>query len=231
MVSVPTAFLSLRWCGGSRHHAWDLKGFESENRGIVGRDTDGRRAMGPFARRPMGAVCQPRDPPRHRGLGYQDRRASGRLRASNRQSVSGQFLRRRPLGALHFRGSRPPAAHVGRALPRAAKRFAGRVGGPGSGRLSVLVAAAGRIYFTHERDGFECIFTRAVDPATKRPLGAPAEVHRFEGRLTPRNFVAGRLPHLRGPRQAGLRAGRAGAPAVAEAVTERTRRGSVPLFP
>ena len=61
----------------------------------------------------------------------------------------------------------------------------------GAGDYPCWSPAAGRIYFTHERDGFECIFTRAVDPATKRPLGAPAEVHRFEGRLTPRNLLPG----------------------------------------
>jgi Tol biopolymer transport system component len=30
--------------------------------------------------------------------------------------------------------------------------------------------AGGRIYFTQVHDGFECIFTRAVDPVTKRPV-------------------------------------------------------------
>ena len=61
----------------------------------------------------------------------------------------------------------------------------------GAGDYPCWSPAAGRIYFTHERNGYECIFTRAVDPATKRPLGAPAEVHRFEGRLTPRNLWPG----------------------------------------
>ena len=61
----------------------------------------------------------------------------------------------------------------------------------GAGDYPRWSPAAGRIYFTHQRDGYECIFTRAVDPATKRPLGAPAEVHRFEGRLTPRNLWPG----------------------------------------
>ena len=61
----------------------------------------------------------------------------------------------------------------------------------GAGDYPCWSPAAGRIYFTHERNGYECIFTRAVDPATKRPLGAPAEVHRFVGRLTPRNLWPG----------------------------------------
>jgi hypothetical protein len=51
--------------------------------------------------------------------------------------------------------------------------------------------AGGRIYFARERDGYECIFTRGADPATKRPLGEAAEVLRFNGRLTPRNLQAG----------------------------------------
>jgi len=138
----------------------------------------------------------------------------------------GQFLRRRPLGALHFRGSRPPAAHVGRP-------FRGLQNVPpaewvdlGPGDYPCWSPAAGRIYFTHERNGYECIFTRAVDPPPSgrwvRQRGAP-----FRGTADAAELVAGRLPHLRGPRQAGLRAGRAGAPASAEAVTERTRRGSV----
>jgi Tol biopolymer transport system component len=43
----------------------------------------------------------------------------------------------------------------------------------------------GRVYFTQVHDGFECIFTRAVDPVTKRPVGPVAEVQHFHGRLTP----------------------------------------------
>jgi Tol biopolymer transport system component len=42
----------------------------------------------------------------------------------------------------------------------------------------------GRIYFTQVHDGFECIFTRAVDPATKRPEGRVTEVQHLHGRLT-----------------------------------------------
>jgi Tol biopolymer transport system component len=51
--------------------------------------------------------------------------------------------------------------------------------------------AGGRIYFTQVHDGFECIFTRAVDPATKRPAGPVAEVQHFHGRLTPRGLRPG----------------------------------------
>jgi dipeptidyl aminopeptidase/acylaminoacyl peptidase len=44
--------------------------------------------------------------------------------------------------------------------------------------------AGGRIYFTQVHDGFECIFTRAVDSVTKRPVGPVTEVQHFHGRLT-----------------------------------------------
>ena len=49
----------------------------------------------------------------------------------------------------------------------------------------------GRIYFTQVHDGFECIFTRAVDPATKRPVGPVTEVQHFHGRMTPRGLAPG----------------------------------------
>jgi hypothetical protein len=39
-------------------NSWDLKGSESEDRGIVGTDADRRRALGSFARRPVGAGGQ-----------------------------------------------------------------------------------------------------------------------------------------------------------------------------
>ncbi len=61
----------------------------------------------------------------------------------------------------------------------------------GAGDYPRWSPAGGRVYFAHERDGNDCIFTRAVDPATKRPLGEAAEVLRFNGRLTPRNLQAG----------------------------------------
>jgi Tol biopolymer transport system component len=51
--------------------------------------------------------------------------------------------------------------------------------------------AGGRIYFTQAHDGFECIFTRAVDSATKQPVGAVAEVQHFHGRLTPQGARPG----------------------------------------
>ena len=34
-------------------------------------------------------------------------------------------------------------------------------------------------------DGFECIFTRAVNPVTKRPVGPVSAVQHFHRRLTP----------------------------------------------
>ena len=48
-----------------------------------------------------------------------------------------------------------------------------------------------RIYFTQVHDDFECIFTRAVDPATKRPVGPVTEVRHFHGRLTPLGLQVG----------------------------------------
>jgi len=51
--------------------------------------------------------------------------------------------------------------------------------------------AGGRIYFTQVHEGLECIFTRAVDPATKQPEGAATEVQHFHGRLTPRGLPPG----------------------------------------
>jgi WD40 repeat protein len=51
--------------------------------------------------------------------------------------------------------------------------------------------AGGRIYFTEMHDGFECIFTRAVDRVAKRPAGSATEVQHFHGRLTPLNLRPG----------------------------------------
>jgi Tol biopolymer transport system component len=51
--------------------------------------------------------------------------------------------------------------------------------------------AGGRIYFTRVHDGFECIFTRAVDPATKRPVGPVTAVQHFHGRQTPQGLRPG----------------------------------------
>jgi len=51
--------------------------------------------------------------------------------------------------------------------------------------------AGGRIYFTQMHDGFECIFTRAVDPETKRPAGPVTAIRHFHGRLTPLNLRPG----------------------------------------
>jgi serine/threonine protein kinase/Tol biopolymer transport system component len=49
----------------------------------------------------------------------------------------------------------------------------------------------GRIYFTQVHDGFECIFTRAVDPLTKQPVGAVSAVQHCHGRMTPKGLPPG----------------------------------------
>ncbi|MGA2136154.1 MAG: protein kinase [Bryobacteraceae bacterium] len=49
----------------------------------------------------------------------------------------------------------------------------------------------GRVYFTQVHDGFECIFTRAVDPLTKQPVGAVSVVQHFHGRMTPKGLAPG----------------------------------------
>ena len=49
----------------------------------------------------------------------------------------------------------------------------------------------GRIYFTQAHDGFECIFTRAVDPVNKRPVGAVSVLQHLHGRLSPRGMLPG----------------------------------------
>jgi len=51
--------------------------------------------------------------------------------------------------------------------------------------------AGGRVYFTQVHDGFECIFARAVDPVTKRPIGPVTEVQHFHGRLSPQGVTPG----------------------------------------
>jgi dipeptidyl aminopeptidase/acylaminoacyl peptidase len=61
----------------------------------------------------------------------------------------------------------------------------------GAGDYPRWSPAGGRIYFTQVHDGFECIFTRAVDPATKRPVGPVAEVLHFHDRLTPQGVWPG----------------------------------------
>jgi Tol biopolymer transport system component len=39
------------------------------------------------------------------------------------------------------------------------------------------------IYYLSDRDGFVCVWARSLDPATKRPVGAPkALAHFHEGR-------------------------------------------------
>jgi hypothetical protein len=37
------------------------------------------------------------------------------------------------------------------------------------------------LYFVSPRDGFPCIWTQRLDPATRRPEGAPAEFYHFHG--------------------------------------------------
>jgi len=48
-----------------------------------------------------------------------------------------------------------------------------------------------RIYFTQVHEGFQCIFTRAVDPAGKQPVGPVTEVQHFHGRLSPQSLGPG----------------------------------------
>jgi Tol biopolymer transport system component len=49
----------------------------------------------------------------------------------------------------------------------------------------------GRIYFTQVHDGYECIFTRAVDPVSKRPVGPVTGLQHFHGRMTPKGLEPG----------------------------------------
>jgi hypothetical protein len=49
----------------------------------------------------------------------------------------------------------------------------------------------GRICFTQVHHGFESIFTRAVDPVTKRPVGPVTGEQHFHGRLTPHGMRPG----------------------------------------
>jgi len=48
-----------------------------------------------------------------------------------------------------------------------------------------------RIFFTQVHDGFECLFSRAVDPLTKRPAGPVIEVHHFHNGMTPAGIRPG----------------------------------------
>jgi serine/threonine protein kinase len=61
----------------------------------------------------------------------------------------------------------------------------------GEGDYPRWYPAGGRIYFTQVHDGFECIFTRTVDPLTKRPLGPVVAVQHFHGRWTPQGLHPG----------------------------------------
>jgi Tol biopolymer transport system component len=49
----------------------------------------------------------------------------------------------------------------------------------------------GRIYFTEVHNGFECIFTRGVDPMNKRPVGPVTGLQHFHGRMTPKGLEPG----------------------------------------
>src|SRR5579871_4582692 len=49
----------------------------------------------------------------------------------------------------------------------------------------------GRIYFTQRHDGFECIFSRPVDPLTKQPAGPAVVLQHFHGRQSPLGMQAG----------------------------------------
>jgi len=81
-------------------------------------------------------------------------------------------------------GSQPP--HVG---PRPSADW--KMFHPPSGWTwnRAIIRAGRRVEgaFTSRRihDDFQCIYTRAVDPATKRPVGPVVEVQHFHGRLTP----------------------------------------------
>lgn len=61
----------------------------------------------------------------------------------------------------------------------------------GTGNYPRWSPAGGRIYFTQVHDDFQCIFTRAVDPATKRPVGPVTVVQHFHGRLSPQGLPPG----------------------------------------
>jgi hypothetical protein len=65
------------------------------------------------------------------------------------------------------------------------------MGGLGQSNYPRWSPAGGRIYFTQMHDGFECLYTRAVDPATKRPTGPIADVQHSHGRLTPQGMHPG----------------------------------------
>jgi len=61
----------------------------------------------------------------------------------------------------------------------------------GTGDYPRWSPAGRRIYFIRTHDGFECLFTRAVDPGSKRPIGPVTEVQHFHGRLTPQGLRPG----------------------------------------
>jgi hypothetical protein len=49
----------------------------------------------------------------------------------------------------------------------------------------------GRIYFLLTHKESDCLFTRAVDPGTKRPAGPATELRHFDGLLTPQGLQPG----------------------------------------
>jgi hypothetical protein len=61
----------------------------------------------------------------------------------------------------------------------------------GQGDYPAWSPSGRRIYFTQAHDGFECIFTRAIDPVTKLPAGPVAAVEHLHGRVTPRGLRPG----------------------------------------
>lgn len=62
---------------------------------------------------------------------------------------------------------------------------------PGEGDYPCWSPAGHRIYFTETQDGFECIYTRTVDPLTKRPTGPAIAVEHLHGSLTPKGMRPG----------------------------------------
>jgi hypothetical protein len=126
--------------------------------------------LGSFARRPMDAVGQHGGSPRDHGLGYQNLRASARSMRIPARTCTWPVSRTTGAG----RSSRPRSAAASRTCgPRP---FADCRSVPvtewvdlGEGDYPRWSPAGGRIYFTQVHDGFECIFTRAVDPGPSGP--------------------------------------------------------------
>ena len=168
------------------------KGPESQNRGIRRTDADWRRALGIFRAAANGCL-----PPACR--------CTVRLWPGTPKPPSISPSIRIPAPTCTWPISRTMDA--GRCSPRS-KAANSRACGPrlfadfenvpasewvdlGEGDYPRWSPGGGRIYFTQRHDGFECIFTRAVDRRTKRPVGPVTAVQHFHQRLTPRGVPAG----------------------------------------